>query len=568
MVKERGTKAKDLFLMSIVAACIIVAVIIGSIQYVRIDLTTEKRHSLTESTTELLDGLEDNLYIKVYLAGELPADVEKLREATQYFLDNLRAISPNLVNYEFIDPNAEPDEKTRNKIYEQLVEQGLKHSVIPIPGNGEKGQKIIFPGATIAYKGNEIPVQLLRSETPRTDAAMITASINNLEYEFVGGIRQALSGQRKKVAFLQGHGEMNDVNMLDLTRSLEQLYDVSWVKVDSQVNSLSEKVPGVKDRRNLYDALIVARPTENINKKDRYVLDQFVMNGGKVLWLLDPMNAHLDSLREHQFSMATPFDLGLEDMLFSYGVRLNNDLIIDRSCSFIDVVTGQFGDRPKIESFPFFFEPVLVPMSSHPIVYNIDPVQTKFVSSMDTISAAGIKKTVLLTSSAYSRIFKNPVRISLDIVKLEPDFTEHPHRNIAVLLEGEFQSPYTDRLPRRILDDPEMAFREKSPHTSMMVVSDGGLAENRPNKELGFDRYAKRKIFGNREFIINALNYMLDDNSLISLRSRAITLRKLDPVRAENERLFWQIINVGGPILLVSFLGLLMAFLRKKRFSA
>lgn len=563
----KSSKWRDLTIVLLVSASVVVAVQVLSMVYFRADLTTEKRHSLTESTENTIEALEDNLYIKVYLAGELPANMERLREATQQLLDNVRALNPKLVNYQFLDPNEDPDEKTRNRTYQQLVEQGLKHSVISLPGKGEKGQKIIFPGAIVSYQGNDVPIQLLKSEIPRTDAAMITASINNLEYEFIGGIREVISGKRKKIAVLQGHGELNDVNMLDLTRSLEQLYDVHWVSIDSQVNSLSEKIEGLKHRRNLYDALIVARPSQTINKKDRYILDQYVMNGGKVLWMLDPMNAHLDSLRKNQMSMATPYDLGLEDMLFSYGVRLNNDLIIDRSCSMIDVVTGQFGDRPKIESFPFYFEPILVPLSHHPIVYNIDPVQVRFASSLDTVASKGIKKTVLLKSSKYSRIFKNPVRISLDIVRLDPDFGDSTQRNIAVLLEGEFQSPYTDRLPKQLVEDPEMAFRDRSPHTAMIVISDGGLPENRPNKELGFDRYANRRIYGNKEFILNALNYLLDDNSLISLRSRTITLRPLDPERIVQQRTLWQVLNVGLPLLLVVVIGSVLALLRKWRYS-
>lgn len=568
MAKEGKARTHDLLITLITAVCIVLVVAIGSMEYFRIDLTTEKRHSVTAATEEVIAELDDKLYIKVYLAGELPSDIEKLREASQHFLDEIKSQAPSLINYEFIDPNEDPDEKTRGRIYRTLEEQGLKHSIIPIPGKGESGHKIIFPGAIVSYKSNEVPVQLLRSETPRTDISMITNSINNLEYEFAGGIREVISGKRKSIAIVQGHGELNNVQMLDLSRSLEELYNVAWVPLDSQINSLTEKIEGIKDRQLKYDAIIVAKPTEFINKRDRYILDQYIMNGGKVLWMLDEMNANLDSLRTNQFSVATPLNLGLEDMLFAYGARLNKDIIIDRSCSFIEVVTGQFGDRPKMERFPFFFEPVLVPLSGHPIVYNIDPIQCKFVGSLDTIGARGIKKTILLQSSEYSRIMKNPVRISLDIVNMKPDFNEHPKRNIAVLLEGEFTSPYTDRIPRRILEDPNMAFRDKSPATAMIIVSDGDIAENRANKELGFDRYLKRRIYGNKEFIINSLNYLLNDNSLITLRSRTITLRKLDPVLAESQRQFWQILNIGGPISICAILGLLIAWVRKKRYAS
>ena len=176
-------------------------------------------------------------------------------------------------------------------------------------------------------------------------------------------------------------------------------------------------------------------------------------------------------------------------------------------------------------------------------------------------------KSILLQSSEYSRILKNPVRISLDIVNMKPDFKDHPRRNIAVLLEGEFQSPYAQRLPKQILEDPDVAYKDRSPSNAMIVISDGDIAQNKPNKELGFDRYLGRKIYGNKEFIINALNYLLNDNSLITLRSRTITLRKLDPVRAQEERQFWQVLNVGGPVIICALLGFLMAWVRKRRFT-
>lgn len=567
---KRSNRAANLLELIAGIGIVLVLLVIGSYMRVRVDLTSEKRHTLTDATKDLVRGLEDIVYVKVYLTGDMPADLQRLSRATRDLLDEMRVYQDQHIQYTFIDPSASADEKTRNDVYQQLQDQGLSYSSITFGGKGAHTELIIFPGALITYRDKTVPVQLLRSQYGANDPEIINRSINNLEYEFSSAIRQAIETRKAKVAFLEGHGELAPSLVMDATNMLGEQYEVSRVRIDGRIDALSKRVDGMKYRANEYDALIIAKPDSAFSQQDRYVVDQFVMNGGKVLWLLDAMNPFLDSLRVKQFSLALPRDLALDNQLAAYGVRINKDLILDMSCAPIEIMTEPYGGQRKREMLPWYFEPVLVPQSNHPIVANIDPVHTRFVSSMDTLGNEEISKTVLLTTSPYSRPMRNPVRISLNITKMDMGFERNstPYMPVAVLLEGAFTSAFIDRLPAEFTNDPEVAYREQGKRTAMLVVSDGDVIENRidPGKgvyfPLGWDRYSNAKRYGNREFIINAMNYLLDDQGLISIRSRAISLRLLDAKRIEDERRYWQVVNTVVPILVSLLAGLLFHLLR------
>lgn len=569
----RSRRAGDLSELGIGIGIVLLLLFLGSFLRLRLDLTSEKRYTLTPATRQLVEELPDVVYVKVYLHGALPADLLRLSQATRDLLEEMRVYNPGMLEYGFVDPSVSPDEKTRNEVYDQLQAQGLTYSSIRLRDKGAYTERIVFPGALVTFRDKTIPVQLLKTQLRTPDADIVNRSINNLEYELASAIRQATSQRKARVAFLEGHGEADKLRVMDVTNALEEQYTVSRVRINEQLDALSERVEGVKYRVNKFEALVVAKPDSSFSQKDRYVIDQFVMNGGKVLWLLDVMNANLDSLRQNQFSIATPQPLGLDDLLFSYGVRINKDLILDQSCAPIEMYTQPYGNQRKLERFPWYFEPVLIPESTHPIVSNIDPVHTRFVSSMDTIGVEGIRKTVLLTSSPYSRMMRNPVRISLNIVEMDMGFAKNstPYMPVAVLLEGPFTSAFTDRLPAQFTADPEVAFREQGAPSAQLVVSDGDVILNRidPTKGmyymLGFDRYANAKIYGNREFLINAMNYLLDDQSLISIRSRTITLRQLDPKRIVEERGGWQVFAIAFPILLSLISGLAYHLYRRRR---
>lgn len=570
---SRSARAGDLFELGIGIGIVLLVIFLGSFLRLRLDLTSEKRYTLRPATETLVQELSDVVYVRVYLSGELPADLQKLSQATRDLLDEMRVFSPGKLEYTFIDPSASTDAKTRNEVYDQLQVLGLTYSSIRLREKGAYTERIVFPGALITYKDKTVPVQLLKTQLRTPDADIVNRSINNLEYEFASALRQVTAIRKQKVAFLDGHGELEPMFLQDITKALEEQYTVSRVRIDEKLDALSRMVEGVKYRVNDYDALIVAKPDSAFSQRDRYVIDQFVMNGGKVLWLLDGMNANLDSLRSNQFSIATPMPTDLDDLLFQYGVRINKDLVVDQSCAPIEIYTKPYGNQRKLERFPWYFEPVVIPQSTHPIVTNIDPVHLRFTSSIDTIATDSISKTILLTSSPASRMMRNPVRVSLNIVEMDMGFERNstPYLPLAVLLEGPFTSAFTDRLPTEFTSDPAVAYREKGKRTAQIVVADGDLIANRVDASkgmfymLGFDRYANAKIYGNREFITNSMNYLLNDQSLISIRSREITLRQLDPERIVQERSGWQMINTVGPILLSLFLGLLYYWFRRYR---
>jgi len=570
---QRSPRSADLLELLMGLGVIALVVFIGSFLRMRADLTNEGRFTLRPATTEMLDSLKDVMYVKVYLTGALPADLQRLSSATKDMLDEMHAVQPGKIQYSFIDPSASDDEETRKATYDQLQEQGLSYSSIRMRDKEAFSERIVFPGAMVSYQEKMVPVQLLKTQMRTPDADMVNRSINNLEYEFASAFRQATSREKKKIAILEGHGELPAMEIADLTAALVELYDVDRVRIDDRIDALGHKVAGVKYRVNDFDALVIARPDSAFSDRDKFVVDQFVMNGGRVLWMIDPMNAHLDSLRRNQFSIAVPYELGLDELLFTYGVRLNKDLVLDQSCAPIELYTQPYGNQRKLERFPWYWEPVLIPESTHPIVSNIDPVQIRFGSTLDTIAVDHVNKTILLTSSPRSMAQRNPVRISLNVVEMAPPFDRQstPYMPMAVLLEGKFVSAFMDRLPDNFAKDPEIAFRETGKTSAQIVIADGDVARNRVDKEkgmfyaLGFDRYANAKIYGNRELLVNAMNHLLDDKSLISIRSRTITLRQLDPDRIVKDRGFWQVVNTAVPVLLALVLGFCFQYLRKRK---
>lgn len=571
--KARSPRGRDLLELGIGVAIVLLVLFIGSFFRVRVDLTSEKRHTLRDATREMLQGLDDVVFVRVFLAGELPADMRRLAMATRDLLDEMRVHNPDLLQYEVSDPNASPDERTREEVYTQLQKEGLQYSSIRIRSQGSFTERIIFPGALITYRGKTLPVQLLKTRYQVPDADIVNRSVNNLEYELASAIRQITATSKPRIAIMEGYGTLAELETKDIENALGELYDVRRVRLDEQVNSLSHKNPGMRHRVLDYEALIVPRPTEQVSQKDRYIIDQFIMNGGRVIWCIDAMNANLDSLRRNQMSIATPHEHGLDELLFSYGVRINKDLLLDASCAPIEIYTTPFGNQRKLERFNWYFEPVLIPNSAHPIVANIDPVHTRFVSSMDTLGTDSVRKTVLLTTSPYTRLLRNPVRVALNVVELDLGLERSttPSLPVAVLLEGTFRSAYADRISPLMRQEDEMAFREWSRPTAQLVVSDGDVMANRVDPEqgmyymLGYDRYARSKIYGNREFLVNAMNYLLDDRSLISIRSREITLRQLDPKRIVEERLPLQVLNVALPILITILAGIGFHLVRVRR---
>ena len=573
---KRANKKKDLIQLALSIAVVILFNFIGSFVFHRFDLTSEKRYTLSPATIELLKALDDVVYVKVYLEGEFPAGFKRLRNETREMLDEFKAYAKDNIEYEFFDPNANPDKNQREEIYRQLFKKGLQPTNLEVKTEEGKSEQIIFPGAIVTYKGKELPWQLLKIQVGVSPDRQLNNSVQALEYELTNTIRKLNTIFKLSITFLEGHNELDTLHVKDISESLKEYYNVERAVLTDDVTSLSTRdstKEGIKVR-NKYKAIIIAKPDSSFTEKQKFILDQFIMHGGKVLWLIDPVYTNLDSLARG-YTMGLPNNMNLEDQLFKYGVRLNSNLILDLQAAPIPVNKGLVGSPPKWVKEPWLFNPLVMPFSDHPIVKNLDLIKFEFVSSIDTIATKGIKKTILLTSSKYSRTLTAPTRIALAMVNIKPDEKRfnQPNLPVAVLLEGEFESVFKNRLAPQIMQSKEIDFKDKSAANKMIVVSDGDIIKNIVQRStgrtfpLGYDM-TTQQTFANKTFLLNCVNYLCDDSGLLSVRAREVKLRLLDKKKITNEKLKWQLINTVVPILLIIGFGIGLNILRKRKYSS
>ena len=525
--------------------------------FYRLDLTEDKRYSISDASRKILSTLKGPVFVEVYLEGEFPAGFERLQRSIRETLDEFRACSGEKLDYQFVDPSAAPDPKTRNKTYQQLSKLGLQPTNLMVKQGAEQVQKIIFPGAVVRVKGREIPVQFLKGNQAASPGERLNQSVEGIEYELANGIKSATQTEVSRIAVLTGHGEATDRQMQDFGLTLRQFYDVSKVDL-TVVENLSD-----------YDLAILIKPRLGFSEFDKFKLDQFLVKGGKLLLLLDGIQAELDSIRPDG-GLAFPYSTNLDDLLFHYGVRLNADLLLDMNCGAIPLVVGYLGDKPETRLVPWRFFPVLNNFGKHPVVRNMDAIYGRFVSTLDTIISPGILKTPLIMSSAYSRILTSPVRLSFNEARLNPQPEQYRKRDlpVAYLLEGRFTSHYQNRMLPDAKD--KLSFRESDKKSAIVVVGDGDFARNDTSKTgdffaLGYDRFL-RTTFANRDFLLNSIAYLLDENGVILARNKTIALRPLDLPRIGKEKIMWQIVNVAGPVILVLVFALIRLWLRNRRY--
>lgn len=559
--KTRNLKQQTIIQLFLILAIVVLINVLAQFAFTRLDMTQEKRYSLSQSSKDLATHLDDIVYFKIYLAGDLPPGFLKLRNSLKEMLDEFRVYSKDNIEYEFIDPNSNPNEKERVELYKQLSKKGLYPTTLEENQNGSQSQKLIFPGAIVNFRSKEIPMQILKSKLGSGSDEMLNTSVENLEYEISSVLRKISVEKSISVAFLKGQNELSTSKFSDAANGLKDYYIVDTVSIGGKINALKD-----------FKLLIIPKPDTAFSEKDKFVIDQFVMNGGRVLWLIDQMDIEMDSLETRSTTMAIPKNLNLDDMLFKYGVRINSDLLLDIQAAPIPVITGYVGNQPKQELFPWYYFPLLGTDSKNPIVHNLNLVKTEFASSIDTIETPNVQKTVLLATSKSSRTQSSPARVSLNILRDKPEIQLFNKRNIpvAVLLEGEFSSNFTNRIPDEIANSPEINFQKKSVPTKMIVVSDGDVIASHISKKgniypLGYDRFT-RQTFGNRNFILNCVDYLLDNKGVLELRSKEIKMRLLDPEKIESPELIkWT--NLLLPTLMVTIFGILFAFLRKRKFT-
>ena len=478
-------------------------------------------------------------------------------------LDEFRAYSNENIEYEFINPSANPDKKQQNEVYKQLFNKGLQPFNVEDKTESGTTQQLVWPGAIVSYKGREMPWQLLKTQLGEAPEAQLNNSVQALEYEFASCIRNLSIAVRPTIGFLDGHDELDTLSVKDISESLGKFYKIKRVKINEQLKGLSG-----------LSALIIAKPDSAFTEKDKFIIDQFVMKGGKILWAIDPLYTSIDSLRKNGGTLAVPYDLKLEDMFFKYGVRLNPNLVFDMQASAIPINKALRGQQARLELMPWILSPLITPTGNHPIVKNLDLIKFDYVSSIDTVAAQGIKKTILLRTSKYSKIINSPVRIDLRMVNMQPDETQFmdSYQPVAVLLEGEFESVFKNRMAPNIVNDSAIGFKDQGVNNKMIIISDGDIIQNDYQYStgkafpLGFDKYTNRT-YGNKNFILNCINYLCDDSGLISVRSRELTLRLLDKKKLKNERVKWQLINTLLPLFIILFFGIINDRIRKRRYT-
>jgi len=574
--RKKNIKRNNIFQVILALVIIILINIIGSFVFTRIDLTAEKRYTLSLVTKNMLKNLDDDVFFRVYLDGDLPPGFRRLANETREMLNEFRAYSDH-IHFEFINPSASPNTKERNDTYRLLSEQGLQPTDLRISSKGESSQLIIFPGTIVVYRGREVPVQLLMTQLGQDPEKVLNNSIQTLEYNLSNAIDKLINTTKPRVAILEGQGELSQPEMIYFEEALSEYYNVERININSQINSLTVRLKTDSSGSplvNKYKALIIAGPERPFTEKDKFLIDQFIMRGGRILWMIDPVFAKMDSLQEFGSTIGLTNDINLDDMLFNYGVRLNKNLVVDLNALPIPIKTGQMGSQPRFDFFEWYFFPLATPASKHPIVNGLNAIKTEFISSIDTVEAKGVEKVILLASSPYSRTVNAPALIDLEILREEPDprmYSSGP-QHLAVLLEGEFSSAYLFRLPPEIEQNRELGFRKKSKPNRMVVIADGDIAKNQFHitqkypLPLGFDQYTGQT-FGNKDLLLNIMNYLCDDSGLISIRSRELQLRQLDPTKVIAQRTLWQILNIVLPILLVAGFGLVKFYLRKQKYA-
>ncbi|MDX6183673.1 gliding motility-associated ABC transporter substrate-binding protein GldG [Flavobacterium sp. Fl-77] len=542
---------------------LIVLNVLGSLFFHRFDLTKDKRYTLSETSLQIVKQVKNPLSIKIYMEGELPADFRRLQQETKQLLEEFQAYNNNIV-FEFVNPLENEDESMA--LIKSLYQKGLTPINITVDDKGKQSQAMVFPWAVAVYNNKEVNIPLLKNIMGASTEQKVKGSIQHLEYSIADAINKITKDKQKKVAIIKGNGEMKEIHIAKMLMQIRESYYIGPFTLDS----VAKNPTGSLDALKKYDLAIITKPTETFSDEEKQVLDQFIMNGGKTLWLIDQVSADMDSLyNQAGATLAYPRDLNLNDMFFKYGFRINPDLVKDEQGSPIKLATGEQGSATQYQDFVWKFAPQVYPESQHPIVKNLGGIKFDFASPIDTLKN-GIKKTVLLQSSPYSKKIGTPAEINLNIVSEESspkDYVGKGNLVLSVLLEGNFDSAFENR----VLPFKENSFTAKGKPTKMIVIADGDLAKNQLDKnmmpvELGYDQRTGN-LYDNKDFMMNCINYLLDDTGLINIRSKDLDLPLLDKEKVYENYSLTQFITIGLPILILLVFGLAFTYIRKRKYS-
>jgi gliding-associated putative ABC transporter substrate-binding component GldG len=546
-------------------ALIVVLNLAGHFVFKRFDLTADKRYTLSQTSLTIVSEVKEPLYIDVFLEGEFPGEFKKLQTETQQLLEEFKAENPNII-FQFVNPLEDEDQK--DKTMQSFVDRGMTPVNVTVNDKGQQTQEMVFPWAVATCGNRSVKVPLLKNMMGASTAEKVVSSVQHLEYAFANAINTIAKAKQKKVAVIKGNGELHDILIADFVKSVRDNYYIGTFTMDSVSKNPVESLKYLKK----YDLAVIAKPTEAFTDEEKEVLDQFIVSGGKTLWLVDQVNMEMDSLyNQNGSNLAFPRDLGLNDMFFKYGIRLRPDLIKDIMATPIALATGEQGSATQYTQYPWFFSPLIYPSqgTKHPIVSNLDGIKFEFTSPIEPLKN-DIKKTVLLQSSPYSKLVGTPSEVNLKMVSERPeqkDFTGTGNFPVAVLLEGQFHSMYENR----VLPFKDSTWKSVGTDNKMIVVSDGDIIKNQLDKnfqplELGYDKWTNN-LYANKEFMMNCVNYLLDDNGLINIRSKEVDLPILDKEKVYANYTSSQVVTVAVPIIILLVFGIVFTILRKRKYS-
>ena len=522
--------------------------------YKRFDLTQDQRYTLSDATKTILEKVKSRMFIHVYLEGEFPSEFKRLQIETRQYLEELKAQNSQL-KIRFIHPDGKRD---------QLIQSGMYPSQLTVQENGKLSNAIIFPWVEFIYGKKRELVSLLPNGVVQSQEQQLAVAIENLEYAFSSAINNITKTRDHKIAVLKGNGELNDMYLVSLLSEVRKKYRLAPVSLDTVASNPKKALSTLQSS----DLVVVAKPTEPFTAEEKLVLDQFIMHGGKSLWMFENVQADTDSLYNDGKMLAYPRDLNLTDMLFSYGVRVNTALVQDLYAAKIRLATGNMGNQPQFQNLPWFYHPSITGNPQHPISRNLPPIRLQFANQIDTLKN-DIKKTPLLVSSPLTRKIGTPNFVDLQSIAQEPLQEQYQggYQLFGVLLEGNFNSMYANRIKPFDLKN----FKEKSDSNKMIIISDGDIAKNQIVKnqpyDLSIDKWTGEQ-FGNKEFLLNSIDYLLDNTGLIHLRNKTLQINLLDKKRAYKERSYWQVLNVAAPLAVLLAFGLGFSFWRKKKYSS
>ncbi|UOB17865.1 gliding motility-associated ABC transporter substrate-binding protein GldG [Abyssalbus ytuae] len=557
-VKEKKILFKTL---AITLAAIILLTVLSTYIFKRFDLTQDKRYTLSEATKNLVKQIDKPVIIDVLLQGNFPPEFKKLQIETKQILQEFAAINSN-IKFSFVNPLE--DEKTREEEVNTLQQLGLAPVNVTVDEGGKISQELVFPWAITSLHNKSVKVSLLKNKLGATTEERVNNSVQQLEYVFVDAFTKLTLINKKKIAILKGNGELSDLEIADFLTTLHDYYNIAPFTLDSVASDANQTLKEL----NKFDLAIIAKPTSAFTDEEKLVLDQFTMNGGKSVWLIDQVAVEMDSLfNEAGRTFAIPRNLNIKDMFFKYGVRINPVLINDLYFTQIVLATGE-GNNSQYNPVPWLYSPMVFSKNNHPVNNNMEALKFEFANSIDTL-ANNIRKTILLTSSPLSKIIGTPKEIKLDIINEAPEKETFNNglQPLTVLLEGNFTSVYKNR----VKPFKPTNYQDEGVKSKMIIIADGDLIKNQLNNgqplELGYDKWTNN-FYGNKEFLLNCVNYLLDDNGLINIRTKEISISFLDKEKVAENKNLWISLNIGLPIVLLILFGVIFNYLRRKKYTS